>query len=267
MVLAPGALVAAAGIGLALGLLGGGGSVLTVPVLVYIVGYDPKVAVTVSLGVVGAASLSSALAHWRAGRIDPYLAIPFGIITMAGSFVGARIGARLPGTVQLSMLAVVMLIAAASMLRDRPVGGTPAQARSHFQRAIELAPVGVLVGLLTGVIGIGGGFLLVPALVVWGGLAMPSAVGTSLLVIALNCVSGLMGYAGRVPVPWSDALAFIAVAIVFALIGSVFCGRIDARKLRHGFAIFLLAVGVFVLYRNRATFLHRSPGTVSGVTR
>src|SRR5580704_10973838 len=105
MVLPPIALVCAAGIGLALGLLGGGGSVLTVPVLVYIVGYDPKVAIAVSLGVVGAASATSALAHWHAGRVELRTAIPFGAITMAGAFVGARIGAHIPGTVQLVALA------------------------------------------------------------------------------------------------------------------------------------------------------------------
>jgi hypothetical protein len=114
------------------------------------------------------------------------------------------------------------------------------------------------VGLLTGIVGVGGGFLIVPALVIWGGVAMTAAIGTSLLVIALNCATGLAGYAGRIAVPWGDAGAFIAVAVVFALAGTALAGRVPAARLRHGFAVFLLAIGAFVLYRNRVVFLPSS---------
>ncbi len=258
MVPPPVALVCAAGIGLSLGLLGGGGSVLTVPVLVYIVGYDPKVAVTVSLGVVGAASITAAVAHWRAGRVDLRTAIPFGGVTMAGSYVGARIGVYIPGTIQLIALAVVMLAAALVMLRPQRVERATHPGDTHLVRALRLAPVGAGVGLLTGIVGVGGGFLIVPALVIWGGVAMTAAIGTSLLVIALNCATGLAGYAGRIAVPWGDAGAFIAVAVVFALVGTVLAGRVPAARLRRGFAIFLLAIGAFVLYRNRVALLPSS---------
>jgi hypothetical protein len=222
------------------------------------VGYDPKVAVTVSLGVVGAASITGALAHWRAGRVDLRIAIPFGVVTMAGSYIGARIGVHIPGTIQLIALAVVMLAAALLMLRPQRAEHATHPRDTHLVRALRLAPVGAGVGLLTGIVGVGGGFLIVPALVIWGGVAMTAAIGTSLLVIALNCATGLAGYAGRIAVPWGDAGVFIAVAVVFALAGTALAGRVPAARLRHGFAVFLLAIGAFVLYRNRVVLLPSS---------
>ncbi len=258
------ALVFAAGIGLALGTLGGGGSVLTVPVLVYLLGYDPKVAVPTSLGVVGAASLMGAMRHWRAGRVDIRIATAFGALTMAAAFAGARLALHLAGGVQLVLLAIVTLVAAVLMLRPQPsLASSPTAARAHpegegpiglLQHLRRLAPVGLAVGLLTGIIGVGGGFLIVPALVLWGGVSMPTAVGTSLIVISLNCATGLLGYVGHVAVPWGDTALFTAVAVIGSVVGAAVVGGVPPHRLRQIFAVFLLFVGGFVLYRNRALF-------------
>jgi uncharacterized membrane protein YfcA len=245
-----------------LGTFGGGGSVLTVPVLVYLLGYDPKVAVPTSLGVVGAASIMGAIGHWRAGRVDARIAVPFGLVAMVGAFTGARVAKYLPGALQLTILAIVMLIAAIRMLRPQPLRPTPALGASTdrpdswvVRQDIRLAPVGLGVGLLTGIVGVGGGFLIVPALVLWGGLEMPTAVGTSLVLITLNCATGLAGYWGQVPIPWGETVLFTIVAVIGAAIGSAIVGGIPQQRLRQAFAIFLLGIGGFVLYRNRQVFL------------
>jgi uncharacterized protein len=263
------ALLLAAAIGLSLGTLGGGGSVLTVPVLVYIVGYDTKVAVPTSLAVVGAASLMGAIMNWRAGRVDLRVALPFGIVTVAGSYFGAKLGTRMSGEVQLLILAVVMVTAAILMLRsstrresavamengleDRsPVAG---ESRAvAIRQMVRLAPVAAGVGLLTGIVGVGGGFLIVPALVIWGRVAMRTAVGTSLFVITLNCISALTSYAGSVTIPWAGTALFTAVAMAGAAVGTAVAGAIPQRRLRQIFAVFLLCVGGFVMYRQRGVF-------------
>src|SRR6185295_18083676 len=165
-------LALAALVGLSLGLLGGGGSILTVPIFVYVLGYGAKAAIAMSLPVVGVTSLVGAAAHWRRANVDPRVALTFGAVAMAGSFAGARLAAFASGTLQLTLLAIVMLMAAASMLRsagdtdDGPdTPGDVAAARPPVAMGVLLA-VGIGVGLLTGFLGIGGGFLVVPALIV-----------------------------------------------------------------------------------------------------
>ena len=257
------ALLFAAAIGLALGTLGGGGSVLTVPVLVYLVGYDPKVAVPTSLGVVGTASLVGAIRHARAGRVDVRVAILFGAVTMIAAFGGAKLALGIAGSVQLVLVAIVTLVAAILMLRPQrtvttPASATPPQVVPHaedtgdlLQHIRRLAPVGLGVGLLTGIIGVGGGFLIVPALVLWGGVPMQMAVGTSLVVITLNCATGLLGYVGHVAIPWGDTVLFTAVAVIGSVVGAAVVGGVPPHRLRQIFAVFLLFVGGFVLFRNR----------------
>jgi uncharacterized protein len=261
------ALVFAAAIGLALGTFGGGGSALTVPVLVYLLRYDPKSAVPTSLVVVGAASLMAATSHWRSSRVDARIALAFGIVTMTGAYAGASLAFYVPGEVQLAILAIVMMVAATLMLRRRPSpspnpaasqsspSGPPPSRASALQQAAHLAPVGLGVGLLTGLIGVGGGFLIVPALVLWGGVEMPTAVGTSLVVITMNCATSLLGYVGKVQIPWGETALFTAVAVGGAALGAAVVGGLPPRRLRQGFAVFLLGIGGFVLYRNRGVFV------------
>jgi uncharacterized membrane protein YfcA len=234
---------------------------------VYVVGYDPKIAVPTSLTVVGAASLMGAVGHWRAGRVDRTVGIPLGCVMVASAFAGAHVATYLSGEVQMAALAIVMLAAATMMLKPKRVRD-PAKtaeslpepsnrARGWFRQTARLAPVGIGVGLLTGAIGVGGGFLIVPTLVLWAGIEMPAAIGTSLVLITLNCAAGLVGYIGRVAIPWSDTLLFTVITIAGALVGSAIVSGVPPRRLRQTFAVFLLCIGSFVLFRNRSVFLRQ----------
>ena len=243
-------------IGLTLGLLGGGGSILTVPIFVYVLGFAVKPAIAMSLPVVGVTSLVGALGHWRAGNVNLRFALMFGSVSMVGAYAGARLAVFVSGTVQLTLLAIVMLAAAASMLRS---------GRSQAGRVVERAHivdgqagtmsfglvigVGLGVGLLTGLVGIGGGFLVVPALVVLGNLPMKQAIGTSLVVIAMNSLSGFFGYFGQVSIPWSFVALFTAVSIVGILVGTYLVRFVSQAALKQAFAIFLALMGGMMLYQ------------------
>lgn len=245
------AVALAAVIGLSLGLLGGGGSILTVPAFVYLLDIEPKAAIAMSLIVVGATALVGAASHWRSGNVRLRTAVLFGLVAMVGSYAGARAAAFVPAAVQLTILGVVMLAASVSMLR--PITPRPA---SHQRAPLspKLIAAALAVGALTGIVGIGGGFLIVPALVLLAGVPMKEAVGTSLLVIAMNSASGFAGYAGTVVVQWRFVATFTAVAIGGILAGSYLVRFIPAPALKRAFAVFLLFIGAFVLYQNRAVF-------------
>ncbi|HEX6645065.1 MAG TPA: sulfite exporter TauE/SafE family protein [Gemmatimonadales bacterium] len=252
-------LALAALIGLSLGLLGGGGSTLTVPVFVYVLGFAPKDAIAMSLPVVGVTSLVGAASHWRAGNVQVRTALLFGLVAMAGSFLAARFLAPLmPGALQLALLALVMLAAAVSMYRSagrRPAGGAEERPAS----LPLLACVALLVGTMTGVVGIGGGFLIVPALVLLGRVPMKEAVGTSLLVIAMNTASGFAGYAGQVTMAWGFLALFTLVAIAGILAGSRLVRHVSQAQLKRAFAVFLVVIGAFVLYQNRYALMPADP--------
>jgi hypothetical protein len=239
-------LVLALIIGLTLGLFGGGGSTLTVPIFVYVLGFDAKLAIAMSFPVVGATSLVGAVGHWRAGNVRLSNALVFGVVTMTGSFVGARASRMLDGREQLFILGVVMVGAAVMMMRsahhDDPAGAA--------EPSPALYAVGLAVGALTGTIGIGGGFLLVPALVGFGKVPMREAVGTSLLVIAMNCVSGFLGQRATQAIPWLFVCTFSAVAIVGILAGARLGRFVPQRTLKRGFAVLLLVIAVLVLWQN-----------------
>lgn len=245
-------------IGLLLGLLGGGGSVLTVPVFVYLLGIAPKAAIAMSMPVVGMASLVGAAGHWRAGNVDLRSALLFGAVAMAGAFGGARLATLLSGTAQLALLGTVMLVVAANMLRPLPVGrgrAVAAPAAWSAGHVALLAATAAGVGMLTGLVGIGGGFLIVPALVLILRVPVKRAIGTSLLVIAMNSLSGFLGYHGEGHVAWPFVLAFTGVAVVGILVGTRLVRHVQGEMLRRGFGLFVLAVGSFVLWQNRAALL------------
>lgn len=243
-------------VGLSLGLLGGGGSVLTVPIFVYVMGFEAKQAIAMSLIVVGAASCVGAARHWRAGRVDLRVAIVFGLVAMGASYAGARVARFVSGPTQLLVLAIVVCGAAISMIRStRP--GSPAPVDEPVAGAItspsimRLMPVAIGVGLLTGLVGVGGGFLIVPALVLLGRVPIKLAIGTSLLVITMNCVAGVVGYLGHVAMPWGIVGLFTAVAISGLVAGTHLVGFVSPASLRRGFAVLLMCVGTFVLVQNR----------------
>ncbi len=233
-------------VGLALGLLGGGGSILMVPLLTYVAGMDPKEAIAASLFVVGVTSLVGALAHARAGNVRWRTGLVFGAAGMAGAFVGGVVGAHVPGALLMTAFALMMVATALAMLR----GGRATSGRGTAAAAPPLGRVvldGVVIGAVTGLVGAGGGFLVVPALVLLGGLAMPAAVGTSLLVIGMKSFAGLTGYLTAVSPDWALVGAVSALAVAGSLVGVRLTPRVPEAALRKGFGGFVLITGVFVL--------------------
>jgi uncharacterized protein len=244
--------------GLLLGLLGGGGSILTVPILVYAFGLETKRAIAVSLGIVGVVSLFGAINHWRAGRVNGRVAVLFGGFAMAGAYAGAKLAAFVSGPTQLAVFAAAMLAAAAVMLR-------PTQSRTERTPAspqpspVAAASAAFAVGVFTGMVGIGGGFLVVPALVVLVGLPMKDAIGTSLAVIAMNAAAGLAGYVGHVDLPWTVMAGFVAAALIGMAAGTSLVGLVPAAALRRAFAVVLVVVGTSILFQNRHVFVPNAP--------
>ena len=241
------ALVLAAVVGVSLGLLGGGGSILTVPILTYVLGMEPREAIAASLFIVGTTSAVSMLAHARAGRVRWKTGVLFGVAGMVGAFAGGLVGGMIPGTVLMILFAVMMIATATAMIRGRKSKGADGATE---ERALPLARIlldGFLVGIATGLVGAGGGFLIVPALNLLGGLPMAIAVGTSLLVIAMKSFAGLAGYLFSVQLNWPIVLAFTATAIAGSFVGAALAGRIPERALRKGFGVFVLVMGAFVL--------------------
>lgn len=237
-------------IGVTLGMLGGGGSILTVPVFTYVAGLDPKIAIASSLPVVAIISAFGALGHWRAGNVELRTAFTLGVFTMIGGFAGARGAALLSGQAQMLLFAAVMIAASIAMLRGASIGPVVGPAAPRLP-TLRIAPLGLGVGLLTGIVGVGGGFLIVPALVRLANLPMRVAVGTSLLVIAMNASAGTLGYLGQVSIPFSLLLPFTGIALIGTAIGTGAAQRVPQATLRRAFAVLLLVVSGFILYQNR----------------
>lgn len=239
--LALGALVATL-IGVTLGLLGGGGSILTLPLLLYVLDLEPKAAIAGSLFVVGVTSLVGVAAHARAERVRVRVGLPFGAAAMAGAFAGGRLAHWVPPTALLLGFAAMMMLTAAAMLarRDRATARRPAS----LGKALGL---GASVGLVSGLVGAGGGFLVVPALTLFGGLAMPEAVGTSLLVIALQSSAGLAGHLTYVTLDWPPLTLVASSAVAGSLVGARLARHARPELLRQAFGWLVLVMGSLLL--------------------
>ena len=241
----PSSIVAALSIGVSLGLLGGGGSILTVPALVYWVGLPPIEATTTSLVVVGLTSLSAALQHARGGHLNLRAALVFAGAGIPSSYLGSLLSRRIPPPVLLLSFACLMVAAGLAMILRRSY--QPSRSAS-LPRVVA---AGFTVGLLTGVLGVGGGFLIVPALVLFAQVPMADAVGTSVLVIAVNCAGG---FAGRLSsassIHWIGALEFSLVAIIGSFIGAGLVGRVPVDWLRRAFGIFVIAIASCMIAAN-----------------
>lgn len=247
-------------VGLSLGLLGSGGSILTVPILVYALGQGEKEAIAGSLAIVAGISALAAIPYALRRQIAWRSVLLFGLPGMAGAWIGSRIAEGIPGAVQLAIFAVVMLVAAGFMLlRSNAAEPSGRDSRAAWKIALD----GIGVGLLTGLVGVGGGFLIVPALVLLGGLPMSLAVGTSLVIIAGNAATGFVAHLGTVrtlgiELDTRAILTFIALGGLGALAGHTAGRRLPQATLRRIFAIGLLALGVYVLWRNLPGALGRS---------
>jgi hypothetical protein len=265
----------AVAIGVSLGLLGGGGSVLALPILVYFMHIPTKPAIAMTLAIVGVVSLLGAIPHWRRGHINVQTAALFGSATMVGAFLGAKISGLpfVTGTLQMLLFAIVMLLAAGFMIRR-------ASASPHLQDSdlvlypqplcrycwLWLLTEGIGVGMLTGLVGVGGGFAIIPALVLLGKMPMTEAIGTSLLIIAFNSLAGLIGYIGQVTIDWQITVSFTFAAALGTLLGSYLSQFVSPRQLQKGFGYFLLSVAAFILFQNRHSFdFHRSSNVSSAV--
>ena len=287
-------------VGLALGALGGGGSILAVPALVYVVGLGAKEAVTTSLVIVGVAAVGGMVGHWRAGRVRVAAGLWFSLAGVAGSLLGTRLNRSVNPEVLLAAFAVVMMIAAwrmwvtarsqdlfaatsASAMRsspgptnttDHPSGdpglvshsdtaavddhrtispGLLPAAGVRMSTVAKVVVAGTVVGFMTGFFGVGGGFIVVPALVLALGFDMPIAVGTSLLVIAVNCGVSLTSRLATTGVDWRVALPFTAAGLLGALAGNHLSSRTRAPTLLRWFAVLLVAVATYTLARSAAS--------------
>lgn len=237
-------------VGLALGALGGGGSILTVPILVYLLHLNTYIAVATSLVIVGVNALIGTLLHYRAGHVRLKESLLFGIYGVLASYIGARVSSLLPSSILLMLFGVLMLVIATVMLR--PKEQIPFTHRSWWMTLL----VGVGVGFLTGFLGVGGGFLIVPALVLLLGMSMPDAVGSSLVVITLNSAAGVLGHLSGGPLPWTSIALFVLAGLIGLLMGTRITKMVPAARLRQSFACFVFILGSIILMLNTLEVLH-----------
>ncbi|MDT7524568.1 MULTISPECIES: sulfite exporter TauE/SafE family protein [Idiomarinaceae] len=245
------AILAALIIGLSLGLFGSGGSILTVPVLLYLLGFAPDMAIAASLLIVGAISLGASIPNLTKRIISWRHVAFFGIPGMVGTYAGAWLGGLLNPTIQLVTFAILMLLAAVMMWRKRAAVNPAPVAINPVKIIIE----GTVVGIITGFVGVGGGFLIVPALVLLGGLNLVAAVATSLVIIALKSFVGFFKYyeiliAKGFEFDWPAITVVIIGGIVGSYAGGWLGKRIATAPLQKGFAVFLVIMAAFVLWQS-----------------
>ena len=242
--------------GALLGIFGSGGSIITMPALLYLLDVQPKSAIAMSLGIVAVTATITAVQHGLKGNVNLKVTAIFGLFGIIGTYAGALLGIITPVVMQLGIFALVMYAAAWKMLKPRAQHKSVGAACTDCPKGDcddlqygQIAIHGIAVGILTGVVGVGGGFLIVPALVLLSGLTMKQAVGTSLSIVALKSFAGFAGYAGAVVIDYPMMAAFTAVAVVGSLFGSQLGHRLPDALLKRGFAVFLLLVASYILLK------------------
>lgn len=241
------AIVGALLMGLTLGLLGSGGSIFCVPVLVYILGHDEKQAITESLAIVGAVAIGGAIQAMRRKELDVHVAAMYAIPGLGGSVLGAWVSQWFSGGVQLAMLAMIMLIVATLMFRKPIEAPEGAPEISKWSAPVQ----GFGIGILTGLLGVGGGFLIMSSLVLLRRMDMPLAIGTSLAVIAANCAAGLSRHlmAGQHLPDWSVVAIFSVIGILGSFGGMYLAKKLNRVLLRRIFAVFLIFLAAYMIVR------------------
>jgi uncharacterized membrane protein YfcA len=254
--------IASVFIGISLGLIGGGGSVLTVPVLVYLFGVDAISATGYSLFIVGTTSVVGSISYFRKGLVNIKTAVVFGIPSIiAVFFTRSLIVPAIPEdiykigsfTVTKSIMlmlvfAVLMILASYSMIKKNTKSNKEIAQKQQFNYPVILAE-GSLVGILTGLVGAGGGFLIIPALVVLSKLPMKEAVGTSLVIIAAKSLIGFLGESGATVIDWIFLTRITLLAIIGILIGMALSKRINGEKLKPAFGWFVLVMGIYIIIK------------------
>lgn len=245
-------------IGLTLGLLGGGGSILTVPVLVYLMAVDPVLSTGYSLFIVGLSALVGAVTYFRNNLVDVKTAVIFGIPSIITVYTTRKVivpaipeqlfsmgDFTMTKSIGVMVLFAILMIAASySMIKGRKDSGEAGEIKYNYPLIIV---EGVVVGLLTGLVGAGGGFLIIPALVILTGLSMKMAVGTSLLIIAVKSLVGFMGDVQNYDIDWQFLLSFAALAVLGIIIGSKLSKFVPGQKLKPAFGWFVLIMGFYIL--------------------
>lgn len=249
------ALTLALAIGFSLALLGSGGSIITLPVLVYAARVPAPQAVGMSLAVVGGTTLVASLLNARRGLVHVKAALLFSATGMIGAYAGAHVTRLVPPSVLLLLFAALMIVVAGLMFRGRLELAVVGKPQCHWQ---SCTASGFAVGGLTGFLGVGGGFLIVPALLFFGRLPLKLAIGTSLVVITVNCLAGLVGHLQATPFDWHIAGMFTGFALAGMLGGRTVAAHVHPERLRRWFAWFVLAVAVFVIAENWRTLISLS---------
>lgn len=238
-------------IGMLLGLIGGGGSILTVPILVYVLDQNVHNATATSLVIVGVTALFGVIPHVRNGRVEIRTALAFGGAGIVGALAGTALNRLVSGPLLLMLFGLLMLVVAARMLVSKKKSAETSESMESsrgFGWQVLLA--GLIVGVMTGFFGVGGGFLIVPALVMVLGFPMRLAIGTSLLIIAINSAAGMAARLQNADIDWSLALLFIAGGLAGATLGSRLAGQINEVKLSRSFAVLVTLVGGYLIARN-----------------
>lgn len=238
------------GVGVSLGMVGATGSILSIPILVYVAGIAPRTAIPMSLALVGSTSLASAALHWRKGNVELKTAVVFAAFGAAGAYVGSLGTHRVSERTLMTLFAVLMLVAGWRMAvrarAGKTAGGGPERARDL--RVVP--PIGFAVGTMTGFLGVGGGFLALPALVLLIHVPMRAAVGTTLTIVFLNSLSGLASHLPRAHLDWGLTAAFVAATVVGGVVGQAVSHKVRAESLQAAFAALVVVLGLFVLLKN-----------------
>jgi hypothetical protein len=231
-------------VGVSLGLLGGGGSILTMPILLYTLGLDGRAAIATSLVVVGVTSAAALVPHARRGNVDYRIGLAFAGAGSVGAFLAGYVAGLLPARLLLGGFVLLMIAAGVAMIRGPRERTVQVQGpRPAFTRILA---AGLGAGVVTGLAGAGGGFIVVPALSLLGGLEMRRAVGTSLLVITINTLFGYLGHATHQVIDLGVVVALTTAAVVGSVLGGGLSGRLSPVALRRGFGMFVVGMAVWM---------------------
>jgi len=223
---------------------------------------DAKLSIALSLAIVGLTSLVGVYGHYRNDNISFKVALAFGPFAMLGTFISSHyISQYFSGQMQLILSAFIKLLAYGYMLKGRKETAENKDKQHHMNIPL-IGAQGIVVGLVTGLVGVGGGFLIVPALVLLSGLSMKKSVGTSLVIIAVNSFSGFVGYLGLVEVPWAFLFKFTAFSAVGIFIGISLARFVSQAALKKVFGVFLIFMGILILYKNKAKLISYHPNAI-----